>query len=148
MELSPQEWWWVILSTALLPAAALSIRWSGWQATMNACGRWMRVVGVDRRAHRADPAALARMVRIAATYGPFRARCLPQAMVVWTLLRRHRINAEVKLGVRGGQRGFEAHAWVELAGFPLDRAIESVPFVPLRRVIISEPLTASHDAEL
>jgi hypothetical protein len=69
-------------------------------------------------------------------------------MIVWTLLRRHGIDAEVKLGVRRGHRDFEAHAWVELAGFPLDQAIESVPFVPLRRVVINEPLTAFHDAEL
>jgi len=69
-------------------------------------------------------------------------------MIVRTLLRRHGIDAELKLGVRQGQRGFEAHAWVELAGFPLDQAIESVPFVPLGRIVINQPLPVSHDAEL
>lgn len=72
------------------------------------------------------------MVRVAATYGPCRPKCLPRAVVLWALLRRHGVDAEVKLGVRKGERGFEAHAWVEIEGLPLNEAAETVPFVPLR----------------
>ena len=74
------------------------------------------------------------MVRIAATYGPLRTTCLPRAVVLSALLQRLGFTAEVKLGVRQGQRGFEAHAWVEVDGFALEPVAEPVPFVPLRPV--------------
>ena len=72
------------------------------------------------------------MVRVAATYGPFRAKCLPRAIVLWSMLRNERVAAELRLGVRHGDHGFEAHAWVEVGGLPLDEQPEAVPFVPLR----------------
>jgi hypothetical protein len=72
------------------------------------------------------------MVRVAATYGPFRAKCLPRAIVLWSMLRRAGVAAELRLGVRHGDRGFEAHAWVEVGGVHLDEQPEAVPFVPLR----------------
>jgi hypothetical protein len=72
------------------------------------------------------------MVRVAATYGPFRAKCLPRAIVLWSMLRHDGVAAELRLGVRHGDRGFEAHAWVEVGGLPLDEQPEAVPFVPLR----------------
>ena len=72
------------------------------------------------------------MVRVAATYGPFRAKCLPRAIVLWSMLRHDGVAAELRLGVRHGDRGFEAHAWVEVDGLSLDGQPEAVPFVPLR----------------
>jgi hypothetical protein len=72
------------------------------------------------------------MVRVAATHGPFRATCLPRSVVLWALLRRHGVDAELKLGVRRGDRGFEAHAWVELEGVALDQHADDRSFIPLR----------------
>ena len=85
----------------------------------------------------ADPWVIARMVRIAATYGPFPARCLPRAVVLWALLRRQGVDAEIKLGVRRGDRGVEAHAWVELDGVALEQDTGEPSFVPLRAAPIS-----------
>jgi hypothetical protein len=127
--LSSQEWRWLCWSLALLPAAALSIRRSGWIATME---RVRAVSGRDGKQSSVDPAALARMVRVAATYGPFRAKCLPRSLVLWALLRRHGFDPELKIGVRNGERGFEAHAWVELEGVALDQHADDRSFIPLR----------------
>jgi Transglutaminase-like superfamily len=77
-------------------------------------------------------AAIARAVRIAASYGPYRATCLPRALVLWTLLRWRRLDGELTIGVRNGQGGFEAHAWVTLNGVPLDQNPEPGWFVPLQ----------------
>ena len=76
------------------------------------------------------------MVRLAATYGPFRTKCLPRAVVLWALLQRHGFDAEVQLGVRQAGRGLEAHAWVELDGVSLDEPVERMPFVALRTTVM------------
>lgn len=101
---------------------------------MGRMGRWSQGHRRTAPAGR-DPAIVARIVRIAATHGPFRTECLPRAVVLWTLLQRDGFDAEVKLGVRQGPRGFEAHAWVELEGVALGQAVEPVPFVPLRAAV-------------
>jgi hypothetical protein len=58
----------------------------------------------------------ARMVAAAAREGLFRARCLEKSMVLWFLLARKRVPAELRIGVRQSATGLEAHAWVEVQG--------------------------------
>lgn len=62
------------------------------------------------------------MVRVAATFGPARLSCLPRAVVLWTLMRRQGHDAVVRLAVRKGLLGVDAHAWVEVNGLSLDDA--------------------------
>ena len=57
---------------------------------------------------------IARLVRIAASRGPAQPTCLPRAMVLWALLRRHGIDAGIRFGVRKIDNEIEAHAWVEV----------------------------------
>ena len=59
---------------------------------------------------------VARAVRRAAIYGPCRGTCLAEALVVWSLLRRHGIDGDLQIGVRRCERGVEAHAWVAVQG--------------------------------
>jgi hypothetical protein len=62
----------------------------------------------------------------------FKASCLEHALVLWWLLRRHGIPAEVRIGGRKEQGRFEAHAWVEIDGVPLGDANGAHrEFVPL-----------------
>jgi hypothetical protein len=56
----------------------------------------------------------ARMVKAAAREGIYSGRCLEQSLVLWGLLRRQRLPAELHIGVRQNKAQFEAHAWVEL----------------------------------
>src|SRR5207247_1266503 len=94
--LSSQEWRWLCWSLALLPVAAVSIRCSGWIATME---RFRVMPAGDGDRSPIHPPAVARMVRIAATYGPFGAKCLPRSVVLWALLRRSGFDPELKIGV-------------------------------------------------
>jgi hypothetical protein len=61
-----------------------------------------RVLGVNRK------------VRI------FPASCLVESLTLWWLLRRRRIPADLRIGVRTLTGAFESHAWVELSGVVLN----------------------------
>jgi hypothetical protein len=43
-------------------------------------------------------------------------RCLPRALVLYSLLREHSVAAELVIGVEPSSRSHEAHAWVEVGG--------------------------------
>ena len=65
-------------------------------------------------------ACVARMVRLAAQHGPYRANCLKQSLVIWWLLQRHGVESKLRIGVRKEAAVLEAHAWVECFGQPLN----------------------------
>lgn len=54
-----------------------------------------------------------------AGYLPFAVRCLPRSLMLAMLLRRRSIPAELCLGAKADQM-FDAHAWVELDGKPVN----------------------------
>ena len=64
---------------------------------------------------------IAWLVERAAQLVPWPATCLRRSLVLWAQLRRHGIASELRVGFRQAER-FEAHAWVELAGVPLNDA--------------------------
>ena len=64
---------------------------------------------------------LGRLARIAGRYVPANGSCLRQSLLVWWLLRRKGLPAELRIGVQK-QEGFAAHAWVELARQPVNDA--------------------------
>ncbi len=53
------------------------------------------------------------LVSVAARYGIIRAKCLPQALLVFWLLRRRGISTEIRIGVRRQGGSIIAHAWVK-----------------------------------
>ena len=64
--------------------------------------------------------ATARLVQAAARYGLFRPTCLPQSLVLWWLLRRQGLAADLRIGVKPEPNRLEAHAWVEFQGQALN----------------------------
>jgi transglutaminase-like putative cysteine protease len=56
----------------------------------------------------------ARLVAVAARLAG--GTCLARSIVLVSLLKRRGIPAELRIGVRKTEGGFEAHAWVEAAG--------------------------------
>jgi hypothetical protein len=132
--LSLNEWRWLLAALVLLPAAGVSLRRAGLRWTIERFERFL--AGHRERsspaASAADAAAIGRAVRLAAVYGPYHARCLPRAVVLWTLLRRRSLDGEMTIGVRKTGGKLEAHAWVELDGVALAQSQETVPFVRLR----------------
>jgi hypothetical protein len=71
------------------------------------------VAAATRKARR-----FARLVAIAARFAG--GTCLAKSIVLARILASEGIPAEIRIGVRKGQRGFEAHSWVEVAGMVLD----------------------------
>lgn len=59
-------------------------------------------------------AGTVRMVEVAARHLPWRPTCLPRSLVLWFLLRRQGVAAELRIGVQKRRQHLEAHAWVEV----------------------------------
>jgi len=82
---------------------------------------------------RANVRRAAQMVAAACRRQPLRNSCLPRTIVLWSLLQRRGIGADVRLGVRYNTQGeFESHAWLEWNGQVLndddDVARQYLPF--------------------
>lgn len=60
-----------------------------------------------------------RMVRAAARDGLGHPNCLSRSLVLWWLLARQGLAAELRIGARKNGDALEAHAWVELNGVVL-----------------------------
>jgi hypothetical protein len=74
---------------------------------------------------------IARMAAAAARNVFFGTNCLEQSLVLWWLLRRRGISAELRIGARKEFQRFEAHAWVEVDSAVLnDTSAEHLHFVP------------------
>jgi Transglutaminase-like superfamily len=64
-------------------------------------------------------AAVVRMQDAAERRLFFRTSCLEHALVLWWLLRRNGIVADIRIGGRKDEGRFAAHAWVEVEGRPV-----------------------------
>jgi len=79
----------------------------------------------------AESREVARIVAVAARDGIFHGKCLEKSLVLWFLLLRKRIPAELRIGVRQSEKGFEAHSWVEVQGTIVNDAEDLVQnYVP------------------
>lgn len=125
-QLAPSERGIVLQAAVLMPLTALAVRLIGfklWSAAL------VRIAPLPIRFYRyEDPAPearrIARLVRAAALRGPFKANCLQHSMALWCILRRNEIDSHLRIGARKDGGKFEAHAWVELEGKPLNDSPE------------------------
>lgn len=111
-------------ATLLLPCVGLSLRVRGFKSTKAALER--RLSAASERPLPNVPAVetvgrTARMVHAALRYGVVRSTCLAESLALWYLLRKQRVNAELRIGVRKTGQKFEAHAWVEFEGVALNQ---------------------------
>lgn len=106
----------------LQPLIALALRTAGFKRTRALLERRSKKEPPFHPATPGQHQAAERCARLAAIAGrrsPLPTRCLPQALAVYTLLRRSGLDPELRLGVdRIGSRP-DMHAWVELDGVPL-----------------------------
>jgi hypothetical protein len=128
-------------ATALV-ATRVGLRLAGFQ-------RWKSVL-VRLTPHRSNPAALpdsgvietareiARIQEAVSRHLIFHASCLEQSLVLWWLLGRRGIPAELRIGARKDAGRFEAHAWVEFGNVVLNDSGEAhLHFAPFDGSIIS-----------
>ena len=114
--LSPAERIALIQAVVAIPLVVVALRVAGLRRTQSGLAKINRL----RRPHRQDldeARRLARMVTIAGGHGLYRPNCLQRSLVLWAILRRHDIDAELRIGVAPprGDDGILFHAWLELA---------------------------------
>ena len=74
--------------------------------------------GVESSVDRASAVAVA--LRVERVFVALKLRrCLARSLTTWAMLRRRRLAAEVRIGVRPGAGMVDAHAWIEVGGRPL-----------------------------
>ena len=61
-----------------------------------------------------------RFMRLAVQHGFYGGNCLSRSLTLWRLLRRQGITCDLRIGVRKKEGQFQAHAWVEVQGYPLN----------------------------
>jgi hypothetical protein len=122
MALLPQE-----RRTLVLAAAGLFALWAG-----------LRIWGFarlqarleSRCSHTSHPVAeyevraLARLIATAARHAPFPTTCLTRSMLLRWMLQRRGLSTDLRIGVRMEEASLRAHAWVELAGVPMNETPE------------------------
>jgi hypothetical protein len=123
-----------------LPAVAALIRLRGLRQCQTFLARLAPVGNnggpVTGESAEALARTVARMVRAAAAYGPYRANCLQRSVALWWFLRRRGLASDVRIGTRTRAGRFEAHAWVEFGGVALnERRDVRADFTPFDRSI-------------
>jgi hypothetical protein len=108
----------------------LALRWLGFRGTL----RWLPAAPL--RPVTRDEIVLARghaaVVDRAARIQPLPARCLARSLALHWLLGREGLPSALKIGVAKDAGALVAHAWVELAGVPVNATpAEVAPFVAL-----------------
>lgn len=136
LQLSARELWVLVQAVVLLPAVHCALRF----VTITR----LRLLGVRTltgsrpgspapmpfRLHNSEsevasidfplsPETIARLVRVAAERGPYRAKCLEQSLVLRWILQRQGIDARILFGARKEDEQMQAHAWVEVNGVAL-----------------------------
>lgn len=95
----------------LLPLTAIGLRVWGFRQAQSAL--LPAENAAKRRDDFAEAQAVARLVRVAASWSPLPATCLVRSLVLCRLLRRHGLAADLRIGVSKPDGRFSAHAWVE-----------------------------------
>lgn len=112
---------------ALLPWIAASLKTTGYRRTHARLERRLaRLQSTPKGPQEAVicVARTCRMVRAAGHYGAVSPSCLESSLALWYLLRRQGIDSQIRIGVRKEKEDFEAHAWVEWNGTPLNQETE------------------------
>ena len=115
----------LLLALWLLPVASLGLRVFGFRRVYQTVKRSLPAsrAFAPKEAGR-QAARLAGLVQRGARRAPGRPACLATSLVLWALLRRRGVSAQLRFGVRKPTRapcaGLDAHAWVEVCGRTLD----------------------------
>lgn len=127
----------------LLPVVDISLRLFAWTRCQRWAERWARPAPTADQTYPA-PRRIAWLVERAARHCPWPATCLRRSLLLWAFLRRSGVASELRLGFRNPGGQFEAHAWVEWNGVPLNdtpdvRSRYAVPAQALTSPVITAP---------
>ena len=121
LSLSPDQRRVALASVVLLPAVQTSLHLRGFNRTARTLATRSERSAVPTEPNKARPAAEA--VALVAGRSLVGARCLCRSLVLWFLLRRRGIDAQLVIGAQASVNGeLPAHAWVEVSGEPVNDA--------------------------
>jgi len=122
-------------SLLLLPVFWLGLRFLGLQRFQ----AWLdRAPVTDRQPLNLDEAAaIGAAVNIAANHAPGRVTCLTRSLLLRSFLRQLGTDCELRIGVQFAHGEFSAHAWVEIAGKP----INDTPDIATRYAAFDQPVS-------
>jgi len=107
-----------LAALVLLPAVRVGLRTLGMRHVEAVLGSRLRPGRPVETAEEYQARRTARLVAVAARFAG--GTCLARSLVLASLLQRRGIPAQLRIGVRKSEKGFEAHAWVEAAGAVLN----------------------------
>lgn len=125
----------VVVAMLLLPPFWIGLRVLGLSRFLTWLTRSPVVVRAPRS--REELAAIGALVNVAGNHVPFPSTCLTRSLVLNWLLRCRGVDSELRIGVRLNEGTFEAHAWVEHEGQPLNDAQD----IAARFAAFNEPLS-------
>ena len=118
--MSGQERRWLLQAWMLLPVVKVLLWQIGYRRTFANLERWLRLqsgdVNIADHEKQQQAILLGRLVNMAANHSPFVINCLPRSLVLWGMLRRAGLAADLRIGVQTAAEGFMAHAWIEYCG--------------------------------
>ena len=134
--LSFSEFLMLVVSVLTLPVVSVLLKLRGFRKTERFMALFSRL-GIQPEASSVRVEQAARMVSIAAVRGPYKARCLEQAITVWWMLGVMGISSTIRLGIYKSGQSVEAHAWVLHEGkIVIGQMNEQKEFTPLLDVNI------------
>jgi Uncharacterised nucleotidyltransferase/Transglutaminase-like superfamily len=107
--------WLLSQALILLPCVALFLKLWGFQRTYALLGKFLFSPAPSSFQIPETLRTTNALLKIAIKYHQW-ATCLPRSLVLWYLLRCQGIAAELQIGTRFKDGGFQAHAWVEYQG--------------------------------
>lgn len=116
-KLSHQERSLLLEALILLPLVALSLKLGGLKRTQSLLIKLLPSSPSFPFPPCSPLLTTVNMVQIATKYHNPWTTCLKKSLVLWYLLRRQGITAQLQIGVRQEQGEFQAHAWVEYQGY-------------------------------
>lgn len=112
----------VMAAATLLLCSTLGLRCLGFKRWRDELNRWTRRPQWGYIAEN-ETLTIGRtlyLMQLAQRGSPHHGNCLSQSLTLWSLLKRQGIESDLRIGVRHMDGQFEAHAWIERDGQPLN----------------------------
>ena len=118
--MSGTERWWLLQAWLLLPVVKILLWQIGYRRTLANLERWLPLhpgnLNTATPEQQQQAERLGRLVTGAANHNLLVINCLPRSLVLWWMLRRAGLAADLRIGVQKEAGDFAAHAWIEHCG--------------------------------
>lgn len=116
-------YWFALKFALLIPIVDMHLKLFGYNRTLALLKKFIPANSTPTPLLNNQPASasiIRSIVRQVRDHSPLAGTCLSRSLVLWLQLRRMGINTELYIGTRTESKKFEAHAWVEYQGQPLN----------------------------